>query len=105
MFCPKCGSTDVDVQLHQENIGGRTITKTKSKYKQKGHGCLWWLVIGWWWWIVDLFLWVFMFPIRLIAQLFKKKKYVGNSTSVSSTKNKVQYKTIYLCKACGYHWE
>lgn len=105
MFCPKCGSQNVDAQLYQENIGGTTVTKTKSKYRQKGHGCLWWLMIGWWWWIVDLLLWIFVFPIRLIAQLFKKKKYVGQSTSVASTHNQVQYKTVYLCKSCGYHWE
>ena len=105
MRCPNCGSHDIDIQVHQENIGGATVTKTKSKYREKGHGCLWWLVIGWWWWAVDLCLWVFAFPFRLIAQLFKKKKYVGNATSVSSTKNEVQYRTVHLCKSCGHHWE
>lgn len=105
MRCPKCGSSNVDVQLHKENLGGATVTKTTSKYRQKGHGCLWWLFIGWWWWMVDLFLWIVAFPIRLIAQLFKKKKYVGESTSVSSTKNTVRYRTVCLCKSCGHHWE
>jgi predicted RNA-binding Zn-ribbon protein involved in translation (DUF1610 family) len=103
--CPKCGGNNIDIQLHQENIGGNTVTTTKSRYKQKGHGCLWWLFIGWWWWMVDLFLWIFIFPIRLLAQIFKKKKYVGKSTSASSTVNKINYKTVYLCKSCGYHWE
>lgn len=103
--CPKCGGHNVDTQVHQENMGKSTITKTKSKYKQKGHGCLWWVVFGWWWWIVDLMLWISIFPIRLLAQLFKKKKYVGDSTSVSTTKNHIKYRTVYLCKSCGHHWE
>ena len=105
LHCPKCGGTNIDVQVHQENVGGNTITKTKSKYKQKGHGCLWWLCIGWWWWMVDLMLWICIFPIRLLAQLFKKKKYVGTSTSVSSTKNEINYRTVYLCKSCGHCWK
>lgn len=105
MRCPKCHSEDIDMQLQQENLGGRTVTKTRSKYREKGHGLLWWLFIGWWWWIVDLFLWICLFPIRFVAQLFKRKKYVGSSTSVSSTKNKVTYRTVCLCKSCGHHWE
>ena len=103
--CPKCGSSNVDIQLHQENVGGNTITTTKSRYKQKGHGCLWWLFIGWWWWMIDLMLWIFIFPIRFLVQLFKKKKYVGKATSVSSTKNEIRYRTVCLCKSCGHHWE
>lgn len=103
--CPKCGSRNIDMQVHQEQKGGATIAKTKSKYKQKGHGCLWWLLIGWWWWMVDLMLWICIFPVRLFIQLFKKKKYVGDSTTVSATTNKIKYKTICLCKSCGYHWE
>lgn len=103
--CPKCGSTDVEMQVHQEQRGGATVTKTKSKYKQKGHGCLWWLFIGWWWWMVDLIMWIFIFPVRFLVQLFKKKKYVGDSTSVTSTKNKIKYKTVCLCRSCGYNWE
>ncbi len=105
MRCPKCGSPNVDVQLYQENQGGETVTRTTSKYREKGHGCLWWLLIGWWWWIVDLLLWIFVFPFRFLVQLFKKKKYVGNSTTVSSTNCQIRYKTVHLCKSCGHHWE
>ncbi len=47
MVCPKCGSENVDVNVQQENNGSTTISKTKSKYKEKGHGCLWWLLVGW----------------------------------------------------------
>ena len=107
LTCPTCGSTIIDSNVFQENLGGKTITK--SKYKEKGHGCLWWLFIGWWWWFVDLFLWIFFFfprlIIRLLAAPFKKKKYKGSETSVAITKNRINYKTVFLCKACGNSWE
>ena len=79
MNCPKCGSGNVNVNTFQEDHGAVTTSRTESKYKEKGHGCLWWLLIGWWWWIVDLFTWIFLFIPRLILRLFaspfKKKKY------------------------------
>ena len=103
-ICPKCGSANIEFQLMQENSGSTTVTKTKTKYKQKRHGILWWLFIGSWWWIIDLFLWVFAFPYRFIVQLFKKKKYVGKTKSVSATKADVNYKSMCLCKDCGYNW-
>lgn len=105
MVCPNCGSENVTVQVVQENSGSITTTKTKSKYKEAGHGCLWWLLIGWWWWIVDLFLWIFAFFPRFLVQLFKKKKYKGTSTSTAVTTNSVSYKTICLCQDCGNRWE
>ena len=100
MTCPKCGSSNVEVTLQQENYG--STTKTKSKYKEAGHGCLWWLIIGWWWWMVDLCLWIFAFFPRLLVQIFKKKKYKG--TASTETKNKIAYKSICICKDCGHNW-
>lgn len=109
MICPNCQSTQVQTNVFQEQKGSKTITKTKSKYKEKGHGIVWWLVIGWWWWMVDLILWFCMFFPRLILRLFaapfKKKKYKGNSTTRSTTKNKLSYKTICICQNCGYRWD
>ena len=105
MNCPSCGSTNVTSQVFQENHGGATVTKTKSKYREKRHGLLWWLFIGWWWWIVDLILWIFMFIPRLIMQLFKKKKYKGKSKSVTTTVNKITYSTVYTCGDCGHTWK
>lgn len=109
MICPKCNSDNVKVDTFQEQTGSITITKTKSKYKEKGHGILWWLCIGCWWWIVDFCLWIYFFIPRLIARLFsapyKKKKYSGKSTSVSKTSNQIQYKTICVCQNCGYRWD
>ena len=56
--CPKCGGTNIDISLQQENHGSTTITKSKSKTKS-GHGCLWWLFIGWWWVLIDACIWCF----------------------------------------------
>lgn len=106
--CPKCLSENVDIQVMQENKGSVTRTRTKSKYKEKGHGCLWWLVVGWWW-IIDLFSWFFLFVPRLILRLFaapfKKEKYIGNSTTISKTGNKIRYQRVCVCKDCGYYWK
>lgn len=109
MVCPKCGNDNVSVQTMSENLGTSTVTKTKSKYKEKGHGVLWWIFIGSWWWAVDLCIWIVAFFPRLILRLFaapfKKKKYTGTSTTVSESMNKIKYRTICTCQNCGYHWE
>ena len=109
MICPKCGSSNVTVNTFQENTGSVSTSRTQSKYREKGHGCLWWLLIGWWWWIVDLFTWIFLFIPRLILRLFrapfKRKKYVGTSSTVSSTVNQVEYKTICTCQNCSHTWQ
>lgn len=108
MVCPKCQSENVKVETFQEQTGSVTVSKSKSKYKEKGHGIIWWLCIGWWWWIVDLTLWFCFFVPRLIIRLFaapfKKKKYVGSGTDVSTTKNVVSYKTVCVCQNCGHKW-
>ena len=105
MICPRCGSTNVTHQAFQEQSSSTTVSKTTSKYKEKGHGCLWWLLIGWWWWIVDILLWTFFFVPRLLAKLFKRKKYVGKSTTVSKTSNEYAYKTVHICGDCGHCWK
>ena len=103
MVCPKCGSENVNIQMLQENRG--SVTKTKTKYKT-GHGCLWWLAIGWWWWMVDLLFWLFAFIPRLIVAIIvgMRKKRVGESTSTSVTINNIKYKKICLCQTCGHKW-
>ena len=108
MNCPRCGSGNINVNTFQENQGSVTTSRTKSKYKEKGHGLIWWLLIGWWWWIVDLLSWIFFFIPRLILKLFampfKKKKYTGRSSTISTTVNNVVYKTICTCQNCGHSW-
>lgn len=105
LVCPKCGSVNVDIQLHQEEKGSRTVTKTKSTYKEKRHGLFWWMFIGWWWWIIDLMLWICFFPFKFIAAITKKRKFKGTSSSVSKTRNSIAYRSMCLCKNCGYNWE
>lgn len=104
MVCPRCGKANVSVQVVQENHGGATVTKSKGTMKEKRHGLFWWLFIGWWWWAVDLCLWIFVFPLRLVAQLFKKRDYKTNSTSVAVTSNRITYKKICTCQNCGNSW-
>lgn len=108
MVCPKCQSENVQMDTFQEQTGSKTVTRTKSKYKEKGHGIIWWLTVGWWWWIVDLCSWfMFFFPrliVRIFAAPFKKKKYVGDSKTTSTTSNKIKYKTVCVCQNCGHKW-
>ncbi|MEY8360053.1 hypothetical protein AALA99_13700 [Anaerotruncus colihominis] len=109
MVCRACGKNDVIVSVEQEQLGSTTNTVTLAKYKKTGHGCLWWLCVGWWWWIVDLMLWVCLFPLRLVLRLFsapfKKKEYSGASASSAMTTNRVAYKKVFVCKNCGYSWK
>lgn len=104
-ICPRCGSSNVEIQMFKEDAGSQTIATSKFKFKQKGHGILWWVFIGWWWLFIDFILWICFFPLRLVLQLFKKKKYVGKGASVSTTKNIVEYRSMCLCKDCGHHWD
>lgn len=103
LVCPQCGGSNVEVSLQQENHGSTTITKSKSKTKS-GHGCFWWVLIGWWWILIDACLWVLIFPIRLCIQLFKRKKSVTKGTSVTQEVANIEYKSVCLCKDCGHNW-
>lgn len=102
--CPKCGGTHIEMQVVQEDHGSVTTTKTKSKYKEKRHGLLWWGFIGWWWWIIDLFLWIFAFFPRVLLHIGRRKKYKGESTSKTITKNNIKYRRMFTCQDCGHFW-
>ena len=104
MKCPRCGGNNVAIQTIQENLGGQTVSKTKSVYKEKRHGILWWLFIGWWWWIIDLCLWIFLFIPRALIHAGRKKTYKGESTTISTTSNRIVYRTICTCQSCGNTW-
>ena len=102
--CSKCGSSNIDIQTFQENLGTTTVSKTKSKYREKRHGLFWWLFIGWWWWMFDIFIWIFAWPLKILARLFHKKKYVGTSVTSSQSINNITYRTMAICKNCGNKW-
>lgn len=80
MKCSKCGSENVTVQLTAE-----------TNLKQKHHGVIWWLCIGWWW---LPFKWLFLTLPALIVKIFSPKKY---KTKTITKKNAV-------CHACGHSW-
>lgn len=96
MQCPKCNSENVFTQSFQEN-NSRTITKTK----EKRHGFLWWITIGWLWILVKLMFWIFAFPIMAVLHIGRKRDYVSKSQTI----NKIHYKTVCTCQNCGYTWK
>lgn len=81
MVCPKCGSTNVQVQLVQD-----------ISIKEKKHGFFWWIIIGWWWIPIK---WLFFTFPALIIKLFghRKVKVITKNYSMS------------LCQNCGYSWK
>lgn len=105
MFCPNCNSQDIKIDTIQENLGTTAVTKTKTRTKEKRHGFIWWLFIGWWWWIIDLVLWIFLFIPRALIHIGRRKKYVSSSISATETVNHIVYKKICTCQNCGRSWE
>lgn len=80
MVCPKCKSENVNVQV-----------VNKVTIKDKHHGILWWLIIGFWWVPVK---WLFFTLPALLFKIFggKKKKVVNKEI------------TKCICQSCGYNW-
>lgn len=81
MTCPKCGSTNVNVQMVSE-------TKLKTKHRS----IFWWIFIGWWWLPIK---WIFLTIPALIVKIFAPKR----------KKLKTIHKSMCVCQNCGYHWE
>ena len=81
MKCPKCGSENVNVQM---------ITETQLK--EKKHGVMWWLLIGWWWIPTK---WIFLTVPALIVKIFAPKKYETKTTQ----------KKMAVCNSCGHSWK
>ena len=80
MTCPKCGSENCSVQV-----------VTETTIKQKKHGVLYWLIIGWW---LQPILWIFLTLPMLIISIFKPKKYKIQNTQ----------KKVVVCNSCGNSW-
>ena len=87
MFCPHCGSDNVNVQLVTE----QTLVKKK-------HSAVFWVLIGWWWcpfWFMVK--WLFLTPIAFVCALFHiggKKRQIKNV-----------HKSMAVCNSCGHAWE
>lgn len=80
MVCPKCKSANVSYQLVNE-----------VKLKNKHHGLIWWLFVGWWWLPVK---WLFLTVPALFVKIFipKRQKAVNKQ------------KKVAICQSCGYSW-
>ena len=76
MQCPKCGSNNVNVQA-------------VSIVKNKKHGCLYWLCVGWW---LEPIMWLFLTLPWLIIKIFEPNKV------------KTKVKGYAVCQDCGYKW-
>ena len=77
MTCPRCRSTNVNVQA-------------VSVVKNKHHGVFYWLLFGW---LVDLLLWIFLTIPRLLVAIFGGKRV---KTTVHSEA---------VCQNCGHRWK
>lgn len=80
MQCPKCGSENVQVQVINE-----------VKLKNKHHGVIWWIFVGWWWLMIK---WLFLTIPALIVKIFSRKK----------QKAKNIQRTMCVCQSCGNTW-
>ena len=80
MKCPVCGSENVNVQI-----------VTETELKNKHHGVVWWLCIGWWW--VPIW-WLFFTIPAMIIKIFAPKK----------QNLKQCHNTVRVCQNCGHKW-
>ena len=81
MMCPKCKSENVSIQIVNE-----------IKLKNKHHGLIWWLFVGWWW---IPFKWLFLTVPALFAKIFIPKR----------QKAKNIQKKMCVCQGCGHSWQ
>lgn len=81
MTCPKCGSSNVNVQMVSE-------TQLKNKHR----GVFWWICIGWWWVPAK---WLFLTLPALIVKIFAPKR----------QKLETKHISMWVCQQCGYNWK
>lgn len=81
MTCPKCASENVTTQIVNKVI-----------LKDKHHGFLWWIFIGFWW--VPIKWLVFTIPALFLA-IFGHKKQKAINKQI----------TMCVCQDCGHSWK
>lgn len=81
MKCPKCGGENVAVNVVND-----------VKLKDKHHGVLWWVFIGFWWMPIK---WMIFTLPALILKIFRRKK----------QKVVTKQKKVCCCQSCGYTWD
>ena len=81
MTCPKCKSDNVSVQV-----------VTESQLKNKHHGFLWHVFVGWYWIPIK---WLCLTVPALLAKIFlpKRQKIVTKKVSMC------------VCQNCGHTWK
>lgn len=93
--CPKCGSNNITFQREQTgNIGASTNKVTIQT--EKGHSCLYWVIIGWWWkplYFILIGWWWNLF--------FKRHSLGGINVHADKTINH----TVAICQNCGNTWK
>lgn len=80
MQCPKCGSTNISVQM---------VTDTQLVNKHRG--IIWWLCIGWWWIPIK---WLCFTVPALILKIFSPKR----------QKLRQKHSSVCVCQNCGHNW-
>lgn len=95
--CPKCGSNNISFQRETMGTFGGAYTSIS-----KGHGCLYWMFVGWWFWIFK-FMWELLKFCCTggLSLLFKKKKAGAKTISASKNINR----TVAVCQNCGHSWK
>lgn len=91
MKCPRCGSSDVSVNV---------VNEWDMVDVKKHHGFAWWVLIGWWfkplWFVIKWFF--FTIPALIIAIVRRvfglRPKEVVNKTVTKA-----------VCQSCGHVWE
>jgi Zn finger protein HypA/HybF involved in hydrogenase expression len=81
MTCPKCNSSNVNVNVINE-----------VKLKNQHHGIIWWICVGWWWIPIK---WICLTLPALLAKIFIPKKQKAINIQ----------KTMCVCQDCGNSWQ
>ena len=105
LTCPKCHSTNISVQTFQEQKKSVTTGVSSSNIKEKRHGFIWWLFVGWWWSIIKGILWIVAFIPMAIIRAGRRKKYTATTKSVNTTVNQLEYRVVCTCQNCGNIWK
>ena len=92
--CPRCNSNNISFQREQSGSVGASKTTFRG-----GHGCLYWLLIGWWMWFFKAIFHICTLGIFLLIR--RRKKLVANT--VTGTKN--INRTMAVCQSCGNSWK
>ncbi len=93
--CPKCGGTNITFQREQTGSIGAGTNKVTIQ-TEKGHGCLYWVIIGWWWKLL------YFIAIGWWWNLLFKRHSLGG---INVHADKAINQTVAICQNCGNTWK